>query len=110
LAIWNSSATASVIGKTVLDPSMLMVPERLAGASEAVPVLADGSVLGAALAPVDGSLLGAVLEAVLEASLEPVLGALDAPPPVLHALMAKTAVRASAPRRVGLVIVTRWSS
>jgi hypothetical protein len=27
-AAWNSSATSSVIGKTVLDPSMVTVPAR----------------------------------------------------------------------------------
>jgi len=67
-----------------------------------------GSVDAAPLGSVDAAPLGAldaVLGAVLAAVGEPV-----APPPVLHALMAKTAVRASAPRRVGLVIVTRWSS
>jgi hypothetical protein len=115
----NSCATPVEIGSTVEDPDTVIVPftppaaalgsvdAALVGSvDEAVLGALDAAVLGALDAAVLGALDAAVLGAVLAAVAEPVA----APPPVLHALMAKTAVRASAPRRVGLVIVTRWSS
>jgi len=74
------------------------------------PAAALGSVDAALVGSVDEAVLGALDAAVLGAVLAAVAEPVAAPPPVLHALMAKTAVRASAPRRVGLVIVTRWSS
>ena len=70
LASWNSSATAWVIGKTVLEPSIVTVPDR-----------------AAPLAALDGA-----LEAL----------------PLEQAPAAMVASRASAARRFGVEIVTRW--
>ena len=82
-AIWKSSATAAVIGYTVLEPSMVTEPDR-AGAE-----------------PSGATLSGAVDAGALE-------GAVVAPPPLEQAPIVNAATRANAPRRLGLVIVTRW--
>ena len=84
LAFWNSSATAWVIGYTVLEPSIVTVPLNT-GASDA----------GAAeLAAADG------------AADAPVEGAAELPLPLVQAPMANDAVNASAPRRFAVVLNT----
>ncbi len=60
LAALNSSATASEIGRTVLEPSTTTLP-------------VTGAVLGAVLAALDGAPLAAVLAAVDGAVLAPLL-------------------------------------
>jgi len=66
----------------------------IAAADELARGAPDTAVVGVALATADAVVLGAEL------------GAFEAPPPE-HAPRATVAVRASAPSRLGLVIVTR---
>src|SRR4051794_30135870 len=75
LAALKSSAAASEIGRTVLEPSMTIVP--VTGAPLGAVLGAPPAPVGAALAPVDGE------EALFE-----------------QALRATTAIKASAPIRL----------
>ena len=83
-AALKASAIALEIGSTVEEPDTMIEPLTPAGASE--PDAEDGAVVGAAAeAAVDGAVLA---------------------PPLEQALRTSTAPRASAPRRVELVVVT----
>jgi hypothetical protein len=89
LAAANASATPVETGSTVDEPETLIEPVTV----PPPPCEAGAALAGAALAAAEAAVEGAV-----------------EPPVEEHAPMAKAATRASAPRRFGLVMITRCSS
>ena len=68
LAFWNSSATASVIGKTVLEPSTVYEP--VSGSADGLTGASLEAALAAALAAADGDGLAPPLQAAAMATAE----------------------------------------